>query len=117
MDEVSGKTQTNAIFTKYSHHLNVSVFYVTQNLFNKKQREMSLNSQYFFLFKNPRNGAFISHLGRQIYPNESGFLKESYEDATQKQFSFLTVDMRQETDPKVRVIGGFITKSMFAYSL
>ena len=51
MDEVNG--QTDELYTKHSHHLNISVFFVVQNLFKKQLRTMSLNTHYLFLFKNP----------------------------------------------------------------
>jgi hypothetical protein len=56
MGEVSGKTQTNNLFTKISHHRNVSIFFATQNPFKKENRTLSLNSNYYFWFKNPRDG-------------------------------------------------------------
>ena len=43
------------IFTKLSHHRNVSVNFLTQNLFfkSKQSRTMNINTQYIVLFKNP----------------------------------------------------------------
>ena len=105
MDEANG--ETDALYTKYSHHLNISVFFVVQNLFRKQQRTMSLNTHYMFLFKNPRDSAFISHLARQIYPTNSKFMVESYQDATKKPFSFLLIDLKQDTDERLRLIGDF----------
>ena len=105
MDEANG--QTDDLYTKYSHHLNISVFFIVQNLFKKQLRTMSLNTHYLFLFKNPRDSAFISHLARQIYPNKSKFMVESYQHATQKPHSFLLVDLKQSTDERVRLIGNF----------
>jgi len=105
MDEKN--TQTDELYTKFSHHLNISVFFVVQNLFRKQQRTMSLNTHYLFLFKNPRDSSFISHLARQIYPGNSKFLIESYQDATRKPHSFLLIDLKQNTDDRLRLIGNF----------
>lgn len=43
-------------FTKLSHHRNMSVVYLTQNVFDKNKfaRTISLNAHYLVLFKNPR---------------------------------------------------------------
>ena len=43
------------LFTKGSHHRNLSVLYIVQNLFHegKGNRSISLNSHYLVLFKNP----------------------------------------------------------------
>lgn len=92
------KDQANDLYAKYSHHLNVSMLFVTQNLFLKQQRTMYLNAHYLFLFKNPRDNAFISHLARQVYPNDSRFMVESYKDATKEPYSFLLIDHKQNTD-------------------
>src|SRR2546425_1816960 len=45
------------IFTRVSHHKNLSVLYLTQNLFygSKQNRTISLNTHYLVLFKNARD--------------------------------------------------------------
>ena len=45
------------LFTRGSHHRNLSVIYIVQNLFyqEKDSRSISLNSHYLILFKNPRD--------------------------------------------------------------
>ena len=44
------------LFTRGSHHRNLSVIYIVQNLFHqgKGSRSIGLNSHYLVLFKNPR---------------------------------------------------------------
>ena len=72
------------IFTKISHHRNISVLYLTQNLFDKNRfaRTISLNAHYYVLFKNPRDAIEFAMLARQIHPNDSRFAVEAYRDAT-----------------------------------
>ena len=43
------------LFSTFSHHLNVTVFLLAQNLFLKNPvfRDISLNATYHFIFKNP----------------------------------------------------------------
>jgi len=45
------------ILTKISHHRNISIIYVTQNLFDKNKyvRTISLNSHYLVVFENCRD--------------------------------------------------------------
>ena len=53
-DHMSDVNQLVAyIFTKISHYRNVSILYLTQNLFdkNKYARTISLNAHYLVLFK------------------------------------------------------------------
>ena len=45
------------IFFQLSHHANSSVIFVSQNMFHasKQHRTISLNTQYLFYMRNPRN--------------------------------------------------------------
>jgi hypothetical protein len=93
------------IFTKISHHRNVSVLYLTQNLFpkNKHARTISLNSHYLFLFKNPRDASQFGVLARQMYPSGSKFAVEAFKDATEKPYGYLLVDLKPDTDERLRL--------------
>ena len=48
-----------ALFTTGSHHMNASVIYIGQNVFNKgkENRNINLNTRYIILFKNHRNSS------------------------------------------------------------
>jgi hypothetical protein len=107
MNELGGKDQTNKLFTKNSHHRNISVFFIVQNLFKKEHRTMSLNTHYMFIFKNPRDKSSIEHFARQAFPGKVPFVREAFEDATSKPYSYLLLDMRQETNDKLRLIGNY----------
>lgn len=93
------------IFTKGSHHRNLSVFYITQNLFHqgKGQRDISLNSSYIIYFKNPRDKTQIRFLARQIVPENPKYVEEAYKDATSKPHGYLMIDLKQNTDDIYRM--------------
>lgn len=92
------------LFTKGCHHKNISVFFITQNIFykGKNQRDLSLNSHYLVLFKNPRDKAQIRHLAQQMCPQNSKFLIEAFNDATQKPHGYLLIDLKQATPENCR---------------
>ena len=92
------------LFTKGSHHNNLSVIFVTQNIFHqgKGMREISLNTHYMVIFRNPRDRAQIQHLSRQVCPDEPRFLQEAYHDATSKPYGYLLLDLKQETPDNCR---------------
>jgi hypothetical protein len=50
-------TKVSQLFTKGSHHRNISLVLITQNLFHQgpATRDISLNSKYIVVFKNPRD--------------------------------------------------------------
>jgi hypothetical protein len=93
------------LFTKGSHHTNTSVIFITQNIFHqgKGQRDMSLNSHYIVLFKNPRDSLQISFLARQINPQNPKFIQEAYLDATKRPHGYLLLDLKQNTPEDSRV--------------
>ena len=93
------------LFTKISHHRNVSVIFLTQNMYHKSKqaRTMSLNTQYLVLFKNPRDATQVATLGRQMYPNNSKFLVEAFKDATKGPYGYLLLDLRADTLENYRV--------------
>jgi len=93
------------IFTKISHHMDVSVLYLTQNIFygGKQNRTIGLNAHYLVLFRNPRDATQVAHLARQMYPGKSKFLIEAFKDATQEPFSYMLLDLKPDTEEKFRV--------------
>ena len=107
IDDLMSETNDSIsnIFTKYSHHRNISVMYLTQNLFykSKQNRTMNLNAHYIVLFKNPRDSQQIATLARQMYPGNSKFLVEAFADATKNPFGYLLIDLKPDTDDKLRI--------------
>ena len=93
------------IFTKGSHHRNISVFFLTQNLFykSKDSRTMSLNTHYIVVFKNPRDVTQITTLAKQMYPGNTNFMVEAYRDATSKPYGYLLIDLKPQTDERIRL--------------
>lgn len=92
------------IFSKHSHHRNMSIIFITQNIFHQGRgsRDMSLNSHYIVFFKNPREKNQALHFARQVYPENPKFIQEAYLDATSKPHSYLLFDMKQTTPDAFR---------------
>lgn len=94
------------LFIRNSHHLKISVVLLVHNIFyggNKFFRTISLNSQIIILMKNPRDKRQISTLSSQLFPENAGFLREAYIDATKEPFSYLLIDITQQCHEKLRV--------------
>jgi len=72
------------LFTKGSHHKNLNVILISQNLFHqgRGQHNISLNANYIVVFRNPRDRVQIRNLARQVYHDDPKFLEEAYYDAT-----------------------------------
>ena len=97
--------RVSKLFTKGSHHRNLSVMFIVQNLFgkNKEQRTISLNSHYLMIFKNPRDASQITHLAKQMYPGKLQYVQESFKDATSRPHGYLLLDLRQDTPDHLRL--------------
>ena len=97
------------IFTTDSHHKNISVIFVTHNIFSNQKhfRTISLNCQYIILTNNPRDRLQITILAKQMFPGESLFFNKAYNDAvSSKQYGYLLVDFTQLTADQNRVQTG-----------
>lgn len=92
------------LFTKGSHHKNLSVILISQNLFYqcRGQRDISLNTNYIVIFKNTRDRPQIRHLARQVFPADPKFLEEAYYDATARPHGYLLLDLKQSTPDEYR---------------
>ena len=91
-------------FTRDSHHYNCSVIYLTQNLFlsTPHHRTCSLNAHYLIIFKNPRDQKQIRILGSQLKPGNGHFVLAAYQDATNKSYGYLCIDLTQHCDESLR---------------
>ena len=74
-------------FTQGSHHRNLTVAYIVQNLFNqdRSMRTVSLNTHYIVAFKSKRDGTQIITLANQMFPNHTNHphpVLEAFKDAT-----------------------------------
>lgn len=89
------------IFTKFSHHRNISVVLLVQNAFAKGMRTISLNTHYFVFMKSARDISQLTHLARQITPGKVNRVLEAYRDATQNR-GYLFIDLKPETNELMR---------------
>lgn len=98
---------TVEIFTVLSHHYNVNVIMTAHNIFEKHKafRDISLNSKYILLFKNPRDSSSIEIFARQFNPWGAKSVVDIYRHATRKPCSYLLVDLAQSTPDENRLVG------------
>ena len=105
MKDATKNTSVAELYTEGSHHRNLSVICLMQNLYHrgKENRTMSLNNQYLVLFKNPRDKLQMSVLARQMYPGNTQFFIDKFNQATTKPYGYLLVDLKQETPDSDRL--------------
>jgi hypothetical protein len=105
MHETRSSESLAAIFTKYSHHSNITCIYLLQNLFPRglNSRNISINATYIILMKNMRDKAQIAYLARQVYPGRGRFLTTAFQDATREPYTYLLLDFAPKTPDVLRV--------------
>ena len=99
----SGKDRRIAdLFTNGSHHKNLSVIYIVQNIFHqgRETRDISLNTHYIILCIYMQ----ISTLARQIRPGRVQEFMNAYEEATSRHHGYLMLDLKPTThdDPRLK---------------
>ena len=104
LEEASNNNQIMNLFTKGSHHRNLSVIYLLQNVFHqgKINRTVSLNCQYLVLFKNPGDKMQIMTLAKQMSPRNTQQFLQTYEDAVKRPYGYLFVDLKPSTPDHCR---------------
>ena len=96
------------LFTKKSHHGNLSVVYIVQNLFHqsKDHQTISLNASYFVLTKKVRDASQVIHLAKQLYPNNVKFFQQAYHMATKQPYSYMFIDLTPTCPDETRLRSG-----------
>ena len=92
------------LFSKGSHHRNISDILITQNIFHQSKhcRDISLNAKYLILLKKVRDRSPFSRLAQQVYPKISVDLYDSYVDATSRPHGYLVLDLSQDINDLLR---------------
>ena len=93
------------LFTKVSHHCDVTFIYLTQNLFppRKFSRSISLNAHYIIAFNNPRDTLGFRTLAQQAFAGHVPYVWESFQDATSQPYGYLMLDLHPRTPAILRL--------------
>ncbi len=89
---------------KGSHHRNLSFWFLSQCIFPKNMREISLQAHYCILMKTCRDLAQVRSFVLQVDPLNFKALMEAYNDATRDGHSYLLFDfhVRQKEHLRLR---------------
>ena len=104
MSEASDTKSLAKLFTKGSHHRNVTILYLVQNMFDqgKSSRTVSLNSHYAVVFRNLRDQSQFRTMAHQLLPKNSQWLIDAFTDATKRPYGYLVIDNSPQCDPVFR---------------
>jgi hypothetical protein len=105
MSVASKDTKVAELFTEGSHHRNLSVLSLQQNVFPDGKHGVTIrrNAHYYVLFKSPADKRQIMTLASQMYPHRSNVFMQTYDIATRKAHGYLLVDLKQSTPEEERL--------------
>ena len=103
MSKCGDDPRMTEIFYEGSHHRNLNVILICQNLYHSKTPTQRRNANYLVLFKNPNDQQSVMTFARQINPRRSKEFLEAYDTATAKPHSYLLIDFKQNTEEKDRL--------------
>ena len=96
------------LFTVHGRHMDLSLVFISQRLFNNNEffRQISQNSDYICVFKNPRNAVEIRNLAMQITPQTLELL-QIFKAATEKPYSYLVINLTQDCPQQTKYVTNF----------
>ena len=99
MGEAGPHPLIGSLFTKNSHHKNITIIYIVQNLFDygRHHRTISVNSHYLVLFKNTREQGQVHALASQVFPTNVKYLLGAFPDATRSKSGYLFLHSHPNT--------------------
>ena len=104
MQEAVSSKVMSELFTKQSHHLNLSVVLVLQNIYaeGKVRKTLYRNAHYLVLFKTPLDYSIVYSLAQKINPKKSQRFLNMFKRATSEPYGYLFIDGKAHTPDKIR---------------
>lgn len=96
------------LFMQTSHHANITVVLITQNLFynGSQYRNIMKNASVIVLMTSIRDHLGIQTLSRQLFPKTPKYVYDSYEDAMKNKYGYLVLNLDPAVEPLLRVVKG-----------
>ena len=93
------------LFTKDSHQRNITVLYLTQDLFppGKFSKTINRNAHYIVAFKNPRDQTGIWTILLQAFPDRWRQVLHLFERVTSRPFGYLMLDVHPAPGNRYRL--------------
>jgi hypothetical protein len=93
------------LFSRGSHHWNISLIFITQNLFTKSIKTARNNAHYIVLLRNRAGELQVRNLGIQLFPRKGEFryFMEAYKNATETNFSYILIDLHSASNELLKL--------------
>ena len=103
------------LFTKHSHHQNITVLYLCQDLFpnGKFAKTISRNAHYVVAFKNPRDQLGVRNLLLQSFPTQWQEVLDMFRKVTERPFGYMLLDLHPASKDDQRVLSHLLKDEGF----
>ena len=111
MDVAVNDKKLMSLCTEGSHHKNISVVFMMQNLYphGRESKTISLNMTYLVIFKMVRDKLQVKTLARQLFPGKMGDFMDYYNEMISKPYGKLILDLHPRTPDNQRYIQDKVT--------
>ena len=106
MDEGGNDKGVLDLFTKHSHHQNITMIYLCQDLFpnGKFAKTISRNAHYIVAFKNPGDQLGMRNLLLQSFPTRWQEVMETFRKVTDRPFGYMLLDLHPTSQDDQRIL-------------
>ena len=110
MEEAGNDKRVLDLFTKDSHHQNITVIYLSQDMFppGRFAKSISRNAHYIIAFKNPRDQVGLRNVLLQAYPTDWKKVQEANKKMTEKPFGYMVMDLHPRTADNSRILSNLL---------
>ena len=93
------------LVTRKSHHSNISMIFIVQNLFERNFKIVRDNSQYLILLNSPSAALQIRTLGTQLFPGQNGlaYFLSAYKQSVERKYGYLFIDLHPASNSALRL--------------
>ena len=116
MNEGSSDKNVLDLFTKYSHHQQITVIYLCQDLFptGKFAKTISRNAHYIVAFKNPRDQLGLRNLLQQSFPTQFREILDTFRKVTdERPFAYMLLDLHPASRDDQRFLSNVLKDEGF----
>lgn len=112
MEEGANDKQVLDLFTKHSHHNNITVLYLCQDMFppGKYAKSISRNAHYVVAFKNPRDQIGMRNLLLQSFPSQWKAVLERFSQLTERPFGYMVLDLHPRSSDDKRLLSHLLRR-------
>ena len=106
MEEGGNNKRVLDLFTKGSHHRNITVLYLCQHIFppGMYAKSISRNAHYVIAFKKPWDQLGVRNVMIQFFPTPLRANRKTYEDVPQRPYGYLIMGFHPDSDDHYRLL-------------